>query len=181
MQRTHLQAGILVVVLATQLGCFTTRIHTDAKPVGIPQEHRQWFTIGGLVSLSPPAGRECEGGLATAESSLGAVDVLIHVGLAVGGGLLGGAACASSTDPQTRAWCASSGAFLAPFLLGSRTVSYTCNSRPRNATFDLKPAGESLATNDDVPLASQPLVPSARLLPSGDPIVAANDRAAEQP
>lgn len=127
----------LAAVLASQAGCYTTKVVSQARPAGPEYSDRQWFTLGGLVPLSGPAGRECEDGLATAESKLSGTDWLINVGLSIAGGLVGGAVCgagaASSTNGDAAAAsaiggsiCATGFATLVPFLIGSRTVNYTC-------------------------------------------------------
>jgi hypothetical protein len=122
---------IAVTVLAGQTGCYTTKIVTDKRPStrAYQAEDRQWFTIGGLVPLSGPAGRECEHGLSYAESSMSGVDILINIGVGVAGALIGSAAC-SESDEQARFSCASTGATFLPFLLGSRTVTYACAAGP---------------------------------------------------
>jgi hypothetical protein len=114
-------------VLLTLLlsGCYTTKVYTPAAAVGPEHRDRQWFTLGGLVSLSDPAGQQCPGGVARAESELAVVDILINVGLAVVGGVAGVAACSNESEGDRRA-CGSVGAGLVPFLFASRTVQYSC-------------------------------------------------------
>jgi hypothetical protein len=126
----------VVAVMTSQVGCYTTKVVSQARPDGPSYSDRQWFTIGGLVPLSSPAGRECENGLAMAESRLSGTDWLINVGLGLAGGLVGAAACSSgpNTDPllalAASSTCATVGSGLATFLLGSRTVEYTCAEGP---------------------------------------------------
>ncbi|MBM7112579.1 hypothetical protein [Archangium primigenium] len=122
--------AIAAAVLASQAGCYHTKIVTDRAPEGREYSDRQWFTIGGLVPLSSPAGRECRNGLSRAESRLSGTDWLINVGLGLAGGLVGAAACSSGSDAE-RLSCMTSGASLATFLLGSRTVEYACAAGPR--------------------------------------------------
>jgi len=121
----------VALVLASQTACYTTKIVTDRAPDTRSRSHtdRQWFTIGGLVPLSEAAGRECEHGLASAESQLSGTDILINIGLAVAGGLVGSAAC-SDESTENRASCVTLGTTLVPFLIGSRTVEYSCAAAP---------------------------------------------------
>jgi|GEM_PF-1835238 len=120
-----------VTVLASQVGCYHTKIVTDQRAEGREYSDRQWFTIAGLVPLSSPAGRECRNGLARAESRMSGTDWLIGVGLGLAGGLVGAAACNGGSDAQQYS-CMTSGASLATFLLGSRTVEYRCAAGPRD-------------------------------------------------
>jgi hypothetical protein len=119
----------VVAVLASQTGCYHTKIQTYREPIGREHEDRQWFALAGLVPLSSPAGRECKNGLAYADSRMSGTDWLIGVGLGLAGGLLGSAACAGE-DAVVRGSCASTGASLATFLFGSRTVEYACAAGP---------------------------------------------------
>lgn len=122
---------LAVTLLVSQAACYTTKIVTDREPDtrAYVNTDRQWFTIGGLVPLSGPAGRECEHGLSYAQSEMGGVDILINIGLGVAGAILGGATC-NSDDASARATCATSVATLVPFLLGTRTVEYACAAAP---------------------------------------------------
>jgi len=121
----------VALVLASQTACYTTKIVTDRAPDTRSRSYsdRQWFTIGGLVPLSGEAGRECEHGLSWAESQLSGTDILISIGLTVAGGLVGSAAC-SDKDDTGRAQCITLGTTLVPFLIGSRTVEYSCAAGP---------------------------------------------------
>jgi hypothetical protein len=112
-------------------GCYTTKVYTPAPAHGPELQDRQWFTIGGLVPLSDPAGQECPGGVARAESKLAFVDVLINVGLAVAGGVAGAVICSKSDGDRSA--CGSAGAGLVPFLFASRTVQYTCGGSGASA------------------------------------------------
>ena len=122
----------VVAVMTSQVGCYTTKVVSQARPSGPAYTDRQWFTIGGLVPLSGPAGRECENGLSTVESKLSGTDWLINVGLGLAGGIVGGLACGggANTDPVAAAVasssCAAAFGTLVPFMIGSRTVEYTC-------------------------------------------------------
>lgn len=121
----------LGLAVALTSGCYTTKVYSGKASEGPQRDTRQWFLINGLAPLSPPAGQECEHGLATAESSEGAVDILIGVGLSVAGAAIGALACGGTqSDPLTGAaassFCATSGATLLPWLFGTRTVTYTC-------------------------------------------------------
>jgi hypothetical protein len=119
-------------MLMATAACYTTRVHSALPPSGEEHSDRQWFMLGGLAPLSSAVGRECTQGIATSESRLSALDILINAGLFIGGGVAGAAVCSKSNDPAVYASCASAGASLLPFLLGSRTVSYTCaSSQPR--------------------------------------------------
>jgi hypothetical protein len=122
---------LAVILLASQTACYTTKVVTGLEPDSraYVRTDRQWFTLGGLVPLSEPAGRECAYGLSSAQSELGGVDILINVGLVVGGALLGSATC-NGDDDAARASCAVSVATLVPFMLGTRTVEYFCAAAP---------------------------------------------------
>jgi hypothetical protein len=135
----------LAVGLAVALtsGCYTTKVYSGKAPEGPQHEARQWFLINGLAPLSPPAGQECQNGVSTAETSAGAVDILISVGLAAAGGAIGALACGSGQqDPLTGATagtaCALTGSSLLPWLFGTRTVTYTCAAGAKSAA--LQPA-----------------------------------------
>ncbi|HEX8700109.1 MAG TPA: hypothetical protein VF815_14790 [Myxococcaceae bacterium] len=121
----------VALVLASQTACYTTKILSNREPDTRSRTYtdRQWFTIGGLVPLSEAAGRECEHGLSSAESQLSGTDILINIGLAVAGGLAGSAACADESTEE-RASCVTLGTTLVPFLIGSRTVEYSCAAAP---------------------------------------------------
>jgi hypothetical protein len=127
-------------ILSSQAGCYTTKVVSQVRPEGPSYSDRQWFTLGGLVPLSGAAGRECQNGLSTVESRMSATDWLINVGLGVAGGLVGGFACAQgSTDPEVLAVastsCGAAFSTLVPFLIGSRTVEYTCAEGPESPNF----------------------------------------------
>lgn len=123
-----------LAVMATQTACYTTRVVTRAPPEGPSYTDRQWFTVGGLASLSQPAGQHCQNGISWTESKLSGTDWLINVGMSVAGGIAGTLACGNGTndgsDYAARFSCASLGASLLPFLLSSRTVEYTCAAAP---------------------------------------------------
>ena len=114
MRRALYSSPAVVAVVAFAGGCYTTKVAAPQSVPGPHYEDRQWFTIGGLVPLSPPAGQQCPSGLAMVESQFSAVDVLIYLGLAVAGGLGGAVAC-SSGDATAQASCASVGSSLVPF------------------------------------------------------------------
>jgi hypothetical protein len=119
----HRVALVAVTILFT--GCYTTKVYTPLPITGPEIKDRQWFTIGGLVPLSDPTGAQCPGGLSRSESQMAGMDILINVGLALVG-VIGGAAACSGGDETERNSCATAGASLVPFLIGSRTVSYVC-------------------------------------------------------
>ena len=131
----RLRALALIVPLVLGSGCFNTRVVTGAPSDGIMHNARQWFTVGGLVPLSDPAGPECaDRGLARAESRLDVVDALISIGIGVAGGLLGVAVCPLGANPTTddaRSYgsCVGGVSALAGFLIGSRSVEYQCTAR----------------------------------------------------
>lgn len=126
-QSKSFSATALVVLFVMFSGCFTTKVASGGRPeLGSQAEHedRQLFTLGGLVPLSSAAGKECQKGIATTESSLGGVDILVNIGLGVAGFLAGAYAC--NSDSTSSASCATLGASLVPWLLGTRTVKYRC-------------------------------------------------------
>lgn len=120
--------GALVLVLAS--GCYTTRVASagasfDHLPEAEVHSDRQWFAFDGLAALTNPAGGECRHGLSTATSRYTFLDFLISTGVAAVGGVATMGAC-SNQSRDTQAACFIAGANLATFLLGSRTVHYTC-------------------------------------------------------
>lgn len=128
-----------VVALAALLSsaCYTTRFESGRVPMGPQHSELQWFTMGGLVPLSRPAGATCTDGLARAASEYGAVDILLNTGITTLGLIAGSAACGGlfangSGNPNNEAaavfapMCVSLGMSLAPLLLGTRTVTYEC-------------------------------------------------------
>lgn len=136
------RCGTVVAALAmlvSQSACYTTRVITDTRPEGPPYTDRQWFLIGGLAPVSPPAGRECRHGLSYAESKLSATDWLIDIGLGAAGGLIGGVACSGTSDPLALSSCISAGAALVPFLVSSRTVEYACAAGDGGGGGDFRP------------------------------------------
>src|SRR5689334_14546665 len=126
MMKRQLTVVATLAILASQTGCYTTRIVTARAPEGPAYTDRQWFTVGGLAGLSQPAGQHCQNGLSWAESKLSGTDWLINVGLSVAGGIAGSLACSGNGDLAAQSYCATAGATLVPFLLSSRTVEYTC-------------------------------------------------------
>jgi hypothetical protein len=124
-----MRALLAVILLA---GCFNTKIITSRPGDGTVRKGRQWFTIGGLVALSSPAGEDCgPRGLSRAESRLDVIDVLISIGASLAGGLVGVALCPledNPTDDEARRYsaCVSGAATLTGFLIQARTVEYQC-------------------------------------------------------
>lgn len=114
-------------------GCHRTVVSSPGViPTGIEHEQRQWFTVGGLVSLSAPAGEECgRAGLAYAESQMTVTDVVINVAMGLAGGVLGGVSCDTSGAPEVYAACVQAAATMLPFLFSTRTVKYACAARRR--------------------------------------------------
>ena len=146
--------AVAIAVMASQPACYTTRIVTNRQPEGPANTDRQWFMLGGLASLSSPAGRECQNGVSWTESKLSGTDFLINLGLGVVGGFAGSLACANSDD-VTRAYCATGGAWLVPFLLSSRTVEYACAAGGPERPAWMPPAGNAPAA----PAAPAPSAP----------------------
>ena len=129
MRRTlHALAMFWFVLAAT--GCYATEIRSGSSRAGArTHQHRQWFTVGGLVSLSEPVGDECgDDGTSYARSELGFVDILLNVAIGVGGAAAGIGICDSDGDPEAYAACVSGTSALGSFLLGSRTVKYQCRA-----------------------------------------------------
>jgi hypothetical protein len=132
MRRSAIAMLVMCSVLGlTSVSCYTTKIKTAKTASTVTQTQRQWFTVGGLIGLSKTAGDECAHGLADAESTMGAVDVLIGLGLSAVTGVVGGFVCGLPADPDTGeklqySSCVSGFSALGPFLLGSRTVEYHC-------------------------------------------------------
>lgn len=151
--------AVLGLLVLTQAACYTTRVTSGAGPTATTYDDRQWFTLAGLVPLSGPAGRECPNGFSTVESKLGVVDILINIGLSAAGGIAGGFACGAQTDAGARASCIAGFTSVVPFLLGSRTVSYSCNARG---------GGEVSAVPGAVP--AEPTVASTPAVPADAPV-----------
>ncbi|MET0404936.1 MAG: hypothetical protein ABW123_21145 [Cystobacter sp.] len=157
----------LTAVLTSQAGCYTTKVISQARPSGPEYSDRQWFTIGGLVPLSPPAGRECEDGLAAVESKLAGTDWLINVGLGLAGGIVGSLACGNgNVSPEealfAKTTCSSAGATLVPFLFSSRTVSYSCaEGGGRGGGQDFMPRQGGYRAPPPPPQGNAPLPPPA--------------------
>jgi hypothetical protein len=130
MVRTLLGSFAFVLVIGSLAGCYRTSVRAvQTQPSGPEIEDRQWFTVGGLVRLSEPAGAECgASGLAYAESRMGGMDILINVGLALGGSILGTAICDSEGDAMAYASCVQGTTTLVPFLFSTRTVTYACGA-----------------------------------------------------
>lgn len=114
---------VLVAVLALS-ACYRTKTRTTARG-GQERESRQWFTIAGLVPLSSADGGECTNGMASSDSRLSGLDVLINIALSVGGGIAGTQVCKDEAG-VVDASCAVGIGTLVPFLIGSRTVTYQC-------------------------------------------------------
>ncbi|QRK11423.1 hypothetical protein JQX13_15910 [Archangium violaceum] len=150
MQKRSLSIVAAVAVMASQAACYNTRVVSGRVPAGPEYTDRQWFTVAGLANLSGPAGRECPNGLASVESRMSATDWLINAGLGVAGGIAGSLACGGA-DAEARAYCASAGAALVPFLLSSRTVEYICV--PDGSTAE-RPAWMPPATGNVAPVAA---------------------------
>jgi hypothetical protein len=151
MSKARWKAVAAVAVLAvSQAGCFTTRVMSGRPALGQEQTDRQWFLLAGFVNLSGAAGRECTNGIAYAESKVGVVDMLIHLGLAAGGALIGVAAC-STNDASVQSNCASTGATALTFLLGTRTVTYACAANESAAAPSWLPAPAAPAVATPAP------------------------------
>ena len=122
-------AAVLVVVLLQ--GCFAGRFTTPTPREYASEQQMQWFTLGGLVPLSDPAGGECSDGIRKAEVAVGPVDFLITLSIGLLGAGVGYAICSqpSAMGPATPIPCAGVGAGLSQLLIGSRTVEYQCAGR----------------------------------------------------
>ena len=156
MSKARWKAVAAVAVLGlSQAGCYTTRVMTNRPALGPEASDRQWFLLAGLANLSGPAGRECTNGIAWAESKVGVVDVLIHIGLAAGGALLGVAACGTN-DANVQRTCSSAGASLVPFLLGTRTVTYACAADESAAAPGWLPSPVTPKVTASAPADAQP-------------------------
>lgn len=150
--------GVVVAVLGillSQTACYTTKVVTGRSPEGPAYTDRQWFTIGGLAPLSSPAGRECQNGISWAESKASGTDILINIGLGVAGGIVGALAC-SDSEVAVRSSCVSLGASVVPFLIGSRTVEYTCAAGPNANRPEWMPAPSAQASNAPAPVRAAP-------------------------
>lgn len=142
---------VLVMAAALTTGCYKTVVRSQAEPEPGPTHRaRQWFTVGGLVSLSDPAGEECENGIARAESRMAPTDILINVGLGLAGSLMGAAVCDDDADPATYAGCVQGAGALVPFLFATRTVTYSCIAGER-AELPLIPGQTKTAEARDAP------------------------------
>jgi hypothetical protein len=124
---------VVVAVLTSQVGCHTTKVISRGRPTGPVYTSRQWFTAGGLVPLSGTPGIECEDGLSSVESRLGATDWFINAGLFAAGAVLGGVVCGNAYkggDPLLSTAlptaCGIGFSQIVPFFLSSRTVDYGC-------------------------------------------------------
>lgn len=134
---------VAIAVLPSLTGCFATRAVSQARDEGPAYSDRQWFTLGGLVPLSPPAGRDCMYGFSTVDSRMSGTDWLINAGLGLAGGIVGGVACGGlaggNSDPlaglAVSASCATAFSAAVPFLIGSRTVTYTCAEGPNHMDY----------------------------------------------
>ena len=150
------QRSAVALVSVLLAGCYTTKVYTPLPPTGPEFSDRQWYTIGGLVSLSDPTGFQCPGGLSRAESEFAGVDILINIGLAVVGGIAGAVAC-SGEDEAQQSSCATAGATLVPFFVASRTVRYACAGAAGPAA---GPAPWSTPPGQPPPAPYPPLTPA---------------------
>ncbi len=150
-------SALLALLLAGNVGCYTTRVVTNAPGAHnrTATSDRQWFTLGGLLALSNTPGRECASGVARAESGLGAVDFLITVGLMAAGGVASVMACENlgGGGLERTAACGLAGATVLPFFIGSRSVTYTCAE------------GAGLFPTQDAPGSGAPPPPLPPVLP----------------
>lgn len=163
MRRLASAAAICAIMIGS-VGCYETVVRTPgARATGPTHQDRQWFTLGGLVRLSPPTGEQCDvRGIAHATSSLGVMDFFIDAGLALLGGAVGASACAGQ-DEETFAACVSGASAVAPFLLSARTVRYQCmSSAPR-----LVPGRRPLRSHADTPGGAPALELTPARAPAG--------------
>lgn len=129
MRRTVFFSFIIsFLCVSGSLGCYRTVVRSpQSMQVGPTYEQRQWFTVGGLVGLSGEAGAECgASGLSYSESRMGGMDIAITLGLGMVGGLAGAMICDSEAEATAYAACTQGIATVVPFLISSRTVTYTC-------------------------------------------------------
>lgn len=122
------RAVLLPACLVAATGCYKTEIRSPQTPREQAVHYdRQWFTIGGLVGLSGPAGDECGSrGIARSESKMGGADILINLGLVVAGAVVGASVCDPDGDAEEYSSCVSLTTGLGPFLLATRTLEYEC-------------------------------------------------------
>ena len=146
-----LRGACMALIAVATTGCFTTKVYSRATPTGPVFQEGQWFALGGLVELSPPGGALCKQ-LAYSNSKLSATDVLIDVGLAVGGALAIASRCDAS-DATCRSTANFAGSLL-PWLFGRRTVEYQCAGTTTAGLSGLQddsslPGATALPGNDD--------------------------------
>ncbi len=139
--RRHGMALLLLAMAASIAGCHTTKVYSGRMKGAEPEQSgMQLFTIGGLVPLSDPDGGSCEHGLAWSESQMAPLDVVINLGMAVGGYAAGYSLC----DEGDKAVCGSSMATIAPILFSTRTARWACAAAPAlpaASTDPVKPTG----------------------------------------
>jgi hypothetical protein len=112
----------------TSTSCHSTVVRSEGvQPVGPTYDDKQWFTLGGTVALSDPAGDECRGReLARTEAYESATDILTSIGLSLGGLFVASGLCRQRSDDPS---CPLRLAWIPPLMLSSRTVEYRCGSR----------------------------------------------------
>lgn len=143
---------ISLLLVSTAAGCFTTRVESEAVALNrnyaygdeirnreIVHEARQYFSVGGLVPVSKPAGRHCKHGLSYVESEARAVDYLISVGMFVVGVVAAIHGCRFvdaifDISPYTGAWCLAIVNGSVASALSSRTTRYACAEAPEDSS-----------------------------------------------
>ena len=109
--------------------CYATKAQSPGLVQGGEVSRHQWFALWGAVPLSSDVGSECTAGLASVESKVGVVDMLIDIGVAVGGAILAANTLCQDATYQSgiNPSCTLAAGSLATSVLSSRTVSYHCS------------------------------------------------------
>ena len=163
MKLTKLAHAALSLLLLTGLtGCFQTKVHSpQASRSGQTHQDRQWFTLGGLIGISSPAGSECgTAGVARSESKFGGTDILIDVGLSIVGGVLGTAACNSISDRGDYAACLSAFSTAVPLLLTPLSVEYECAAEPARDVASTPARNHTWTSKTQTAQAALPEIPT---------------------
>lgn len=131
-----MRTPLLLAVAVTTTGCYATKVQAPgAVPVEPEYEHRQWFTLAGLVPLSRPDGEECQT-VAESESLSSTTDILISAAFTLGGFVTAYSVCKLPENPTrddtaSYSTCVSAISSIPPLLLTPRTVRYRCAEPPK--------------------------------------------------
>lgn len=172
MTRHNLPTSLaLTAAMLILSACHTTRVGTATG--GPRYSDRQFFSAGGLVRLSEPAGEECAHGLRYVESERSLVDNLISFGIGLAGAGAGALVCGpgAGLNDEDLAACVSVAGSVAPFLVSTRSVEYECADAPPSQALGEAPrlrAGSQTAQ----PIAKQD---SAELFQALTPTVPAEE------